>query len=280
MIRAAVLGQDVSRSRSPDIHNAAYRSFELEGRYEAISVAENDFRAKVRELIQQGYRYFNVTIPHKRLAARLATERSPAVEMTGAANTLVVRRGRDGKVSLYADNTDGDGLVAALADLGVRLGRRSQVAMVGAGGAAAGALLALVKRGATVHLLARRRAPAQSLRRRLPEGLRDRVHVAPLDPPSLLRHLAGADVLISAVPAVAWEDEALRRCLSALPRGAAVVEMAYGTLSPLAQAARAHTFRYQDGLPMLVHQAARAIHVALRKRPEVAPLFKAVRKPV
>lgn len=277
MIRAAVLGQDVSRSRSPQIHNAAYASWGIEGEYQAISVPAERFRAQIKDLVRQGYRYVNVTIPHKRLAARLAHHRSAAVEMTGAANTLVFRRGRDGALTIFADNTDGDGLLAAMGDLGVRLHRGSKVVMVGAGGAAAGALLALVKKGASVTLLARRTAPASALRRRLPERLRLRVSVAPLTPASLTVHLPEAHLLVSAVPAAAWEDEALRAALSALPRGAAVVEMAYGGQSPLAGAVRARTPRYQDGLPMLVHQAARAMKVALRKAPPVEALFRAVK---
>jgi shikimate 5-dehydrogenase len=56
-----------------------------------------------------------------------------------------------------------------------------------------------------------------------------------------------------------------------------VLEMAYGGVTPLATAARDHVARYQDGLPMLVHQAARAVELALGKRPPAEPLLKAAR---
>ncbi len=278
MIRAAVLGEDVSRSRSPQIHQAAYANLKIDGSYTAISVPAAKFRSQIRALIEQDYRYVNVTIPHKRLAAKLAHAKSPAVQMTGAANTLVFRKRRGGGVEIFADNTDGDGLLAAMDDLGLKLGRKSHVVMVGAGGAAAGALLALVKKGAHVTLLSRRRAPATTLRRKLPEKLRARVTVAALDAGTLTAKLPDADVLISAVPAVAWQDESLARAVRTLPKNAAVIEMAYGSLSPLARAVRQRTPRYQDGLPMLVHQAARAVRVALRRQPEAAPLFRAVKR--
>jgi shikimate dehydrogenase len=48
MIRAAVLGADVSKSRSPAIHNAAFRALGIEGEYVALSVEARRFRALVR----------------------------------------------------------------------------------------------------------------------------------------------------------------------------------------------------------------------------------------
>ena len=276
MIRAAVLGEDVSRSRSPQIHNAAYAALGIQGDYKAVSVAGRDFRKSVRALISEGYSYVNVTIPHKKLAAKLATRRSLAVELTGAANTLVFKR-KAGVVEILADNTDGQGLLAALGDLGVTVTRSTRVALVGAGGAAAGALLAFVKKGARVVLVSRRLAPARALKKRLPAALQTRVEVVALDPDTLMERLPEVDVLVSAVPAHAWEERDLAKALKALPKAAAVVEMAYGKVSPLAVAVRRHTPRYQDGLPMLVHQAAFALRLALRKPPPLDAMFVAAR---
>lgn len=279
MIRAAVLGQDVSRSRSPQIHNAGFSALGIAGNYEAFSVTKQDFRRQVKELVKQGFSYVNVTIPHKHMAAALATRRTPAVEMTGAANTLVFRRSKAGAVEVLADNTDGQGLIDAMADIGVKVNRASNVILVGSGGAAAGALLALVKKGANVVLLSRRPGPARALRKRLPEKWRGRVKLAALDASSLTEQLPQAHLLISAVPASAWEDPSLRLALKLLTKNAAVIEMAYGTRSPLSLAIRKQTPRYQDGIPMLVHQAAHAIKFALRKQPPSEPLFRAARVP-
>jgi len=277
MIRAAVLGQDVSRSRSPQIHNAAFVALKIAGHYEAFSVQGPAFKRQVKKLIADGFKYVNVTIPHKRLAANMATHSSAAVQITGAANTLVFRRKKDGALEIFADNTDGEGLLDAMADIGVTLSRKSRVVMVGAGGAASGALLALVRKGANVVLLARRRAPAAALKKRLPAKWQARVQVAVLDAASLEQHLGDADLLISAVPAVAWEDPLLLNAVKALPKTAAAIEMAYGSRSPLSLAVRKRTPRYQDGLPMLVHQAAHAVKVALRKQPPTEPMFRAAR---
>jgi shikimate 5-dehydrogenase len=80
------------------------------------------------------------------------------------------------------------------------------------------------------------------------------------------------------VPAVAWQGDEARAGLRGLDRGAAVLEMAYGATTPLATAARDRVARYQDGIPMLVHQAARAVELALGERPPAEPLLKAARR--
>jgi shikimate dehydrogenase len=272
VIRAAVLGADVGASRSPAIHNAAFRALGIDGEYIALSVAPPAFRGLAAKLAREGFRYLNVTIPHKAKAARFADRQAPEVRLSGAANTLVfpARGGRT-----RAENTDGAGLIAALADLDVNVAGAT-VVMVGAGGAAAGAVEALTRAGASVRLVARRPAAARALRNRLPIRRRARVAVAAWHSAAFAEAVDGADVLVSAVPAAAWADEPARRGLAALSRRAAVLEMAYGGISPLAQTVAARTRRYADGLPMLVHQAARAIELALGQSPPLPPLFAAV----
>jgi shikimate dehydrogenase len=271
MIRAAVLGADVSKSKSPAIHNAAFRALRVPGEYVAHSVDARGFRALVAKLRAEGYRYLNVTIPHKLAAASLADRRGPEVRVSGAANTLLF----EGKNRVRAENTDGAGLLAALADLGAAA-RGSVVVMVGAGGAAAGALEALTRAGARVRLIARRPTAARTLRARLPPRQRARVTTAAWTPAALAKALSGADVLVSAVPAAAWAEPAARSGLEAIERKAVVLEMAYGISTPLGAAVEGRTRRYGDGLGMLVHQAARAVELALGKAPPPKPLFDAV----
>jgi shikimate dehydrogenase len=277
MIRAAVLGIDVSKSRSPAIHRAAFEALGVEGAYEAISVEARRFRAVIAELRARGFRYVNVTIPHKRAAAAMADLRGPEVRVAGAANTLLfdgAARGRTARIR--AENTDGAGLLAALADLGVKP-RGAAIVLVGAGGAAAGALEALTRAGARVRIVARRPPAARALKARLPAAQRARVTTALWRPEALAGALAGAAALVSAVPAAAWGEPGARDGLDALAPGTAVLEMAYGAATPLSRAVRPRVRRYADGLGMLVHQAARAVELAVGKPPPVAPLFRAAR---
>lgn len=276
MIRAAVLGADVSKSRSPAIHNAAYRVLGLEGRYEAISVEPAQFEATVAELGARGFQYLNVTIPHKGAAAALGTTRSAMVRQCGAANTLIFEPGAPGV--LHAANTDGHGLLAALSDLSADAGGQD-VVLVGAGGAAAGAIEALTAAGARVRVVARRLEAAQALVDKVPPQRRRLARALAWDQGGLERALDGARALVSSVPAAAWDDAAAVQGIAAIDRDTVVLEMAYGSrgASPLARAVRGRVARYADGLGMLVHQAARAIELALGESPPLGPLFTAAR---
>ena len=226
-----------------------------------------------------GYRYLNVTIPHKLAAARWPQRRGPEVRVSAAANTLLFQRG-----GVRAENTDGAGLIAALGDLGVSPAG-AVIVMAGAGGAAAGALEALTRAGASIRIVARRPAVARALRARLPADRRAQGRDRHLEPRRAGRRARGASALISAVPAAAWADARLRAGVDTLAPDTAVLEMAYGAPTPLAHAVRATTDRYADGLGMLVHQAARAIELALgdvRRSPPVrrrARLTAPLRRP-
>jgi len=276
MIQAAVLGSDVSKSRSPAIHRAAYRAMGVQGTFEALSVDEAGFPALLADLGQRGYLYVNVTIPHKGAAASAATTRSASVRRCSAANTLIFEP--TPAHPIHAENTDGHGLLAALADLGTQADGQDAV-LVGAGGAAAGAIDALLGVGARVKLVARRPAAAQELLTRLGPERKRRVTVHAWDGDGLAKAVRGARILISSVPATAWEGTDAPRGLEKLARESAVLEMAYGTPggSPLSRAVRGRVRRYSDGLGMLVHQAARAIELALGESPPLAPLFTAAR---
>ena len=131
-----VMGNPVAHSRSPAIHA---RFAELTGEhiaYERRLVPMDGFAQGVRAFAAEGGRGCNVTVPFKTEAPGLATECSERVQLAGAANTLTFRA--DG--SIYADNTDGLGLVADITrNAGVSLAGRD-VLLVGAGGAAAGVL--------------------------------------------------------------------------------------------------------------------------------------------
>ena len=106
--RLAVLGQPISHSRSPAMHNAALAELGLAGEwsYEAIEVAPADFEALVRRMAAEGFVGANVTVPHKVAALELADEASEAARAIGAANTLSFAGGR-----IAAENTDATGLL-------------------------------------------------------------------------------------------------------------------------------------------------------------------------
>jgi shikimate dehydrogenase len=132
--RLFLIGSEASRAFSPGLWNPALKGLGSGWTYEAWDVPREVPMSGVRaRLLDSDVVAANVTMPHKHWAAEAADTATEAVRLSGASN-LLIRHGR----TLEAHNTD----VAAAAEL---LGGRHQrhAVMLGAGGAARAALVAL-----------------------------------------------------------------------------------------------------------------------------------------
>lgn len=150
-----VIGNPIAHSKSPAIHQIFAASVGLDIRYarQYCPDASDSFTAVVEAFFNGGGVGANVTVPFKQLAYELCRERgglSAHAAVAGAVNTLLLK---DGK--LYGDNTDGQGLVNHLQQLGWPLSS-AKVAIIGAGGAARGTLLPLLEAGVASITLANR----------------------------------------------------------------------------------------------------------------------------
>jgi shikimate dehydrogenase len=83
-----LLGDPVSGSLSPLMHNAAFAALGLDWAYVPLSVTAERLPEAVRGLVAMGFAGANVTTPHKLAAAELAESDVPSV------NTLVVEGDR------------------------------------------------------------------------------------------------------------------------------------------------------------------------------------------
>jgi len=137
--RFEVVGNPVSHSKSPIIHQAFARQTGIELDYSAMELAEPDFESGVQEFFAAGGKGLNVTVPFKERAFRLARSYSPLTAMAKAANTLFL----DAAGEIAADNTDGKGLLMDLAHHDISLTNK-RVLVIGAGGAVRGVLAAMV----------------------------------------------------------------------------------------------------------------------------------------
>ncbi len=234
-MRLVLLGDPVAHSRSPAIQRAALAAAGLPGLYEARRVDEAGLYRAVAE-IRAGYlRGANVTMPHKRAAAVAADGVSAVAARCAAVNTLV----REG-AEVVGHNTDVGGLRAAWERAG--LPAEGPVLVLGAGGAAVAALVALEGREIAI---ATRRAGAGG-------ALAAAVGVRAAEIP-WGRARPGA-VVVNATP-VGMEGESLPP--GVVEESAGLVDLPYGSgPTPAAAAARRGGLRVVDGLDHLVAQAA------------------------
>ncbi|QIV84824.1 shikimate dehydrogenase [Mycolicibacterium frederiksbergense] len=243
--RAAVLGSPISHSRSPDIHLAAYRELGLTSwTYDRIECTAEQLPALVAGLGPE-WVGLSVTMPNKFAALAVASERTARATLVGSANTLVRTA-----TGWRADNTDIDGVIGALKDLGERSdGKHTQrgrrAAVLGSGGTAPAAVAGLASLGVTeVAVLARnpeRAQPLVALAEPLGVGIRWVELGTPVD----------VDVAVNTLPADIAAGYA--HTIENVP---VLLDAIYDPWpTPLAAAVQARGGRVISGLAMLLHQA-------------------------
>ena len=252
--RLGVIGDPVAHSLSPALHQPALDQRGIPAVYERWHTLAADLAGRVESLRDPEILGASVTVPHKIAVMSMIDEVSPAARRAGAVNTIVNRAG-----VLFGDNTDIYGFGMTVSDaLG---GRTPQVAIVlGAGGAARAVVLALEAAG-TVEILVVNRDDERA--RQLAQDL----HPAPvrpmrLDEDFLTRELPRAGLLVNAT-SLGWhrgETPIALPLLDLMPASAVVADLTYRD-TDLLVAAQARGLKTADGLPMLVHQGARAFEL-------------------
>ena len=146
--RLAVLGSPIEHSRSPELHRAAYDVLGLPWRYDRVEVPSGTLPGFVAGL-DDAWRGLSLTMPLKREVLPLLTTRTELVEISGAANTVLLD-----DAGLHGFNTDVAGIVGALGDHGVT--DVDTVHVIGTGNTAASAFLAASRLGASRVLVSGR----------------------------------------------------------------------------------------------------------------------------
>jgi shikimate dehydrogenase len=269
----AVLGHPVQHSKSPSIHAAFAAQTGQRLVYDKRLCALDGFEESLREFASSGARGCNVTVPFKFDAARLATRQSARCLLAGAANTLGFE---DGGRQIWADNTDGVGLVRDI-EQGAGLALAGQrVLLIGAGGAAAGVLGPLLEaRPAALQVVNRSPDKAQALA--TAHGVWAQVHGVVLTAGDLASAQRAFDVVINA-SASSLQGAAVPVPARVLAPNALAVDLMYGPAAESFLAwARAADAQARDGLGMLVEQAAEAFFLWRGVRPQTAPVLASLR---
>ncbi|MCB1035387.1 MAG: type I 3-dehydroquinate dehydratase [Acidobacteria bacterium] len=243
-----VVGDPVSHSLSPRLHNTGYRKLGLPALYLPFQAESfGDFWLEVVEsevLANLGLplKGLSVTAPFKRVALAVAGASSPLAERIGAANTLVLNGG-----VWEAEATDPEGVVAPLEAAGLDLEGKS-AAVLGCGGAGRSAAAGLVYRGAKVSLFNRTRERGRQTGYDL--GL-PVFGLEELDPSEF-------QVVVHATALGHRPDDPLPFEPLSLEDGAVVVDMVYGEEpTPLVHACRQAGKKAIDGREVLLAQGRR-----------------------
>ncbi len=254
-----IVGNPVSHSLSPRLHNAAYRAMARPALFLPFQVESfADFWRDVAvgnrlESIGISMRGLTVVSPCKEASLEAAGVRSAMVHRAGAANIFVRNNGH-----WRADTTDPEGVVLAIRRRGIAL-ERKRAAVVGCGGAGRAVAAALEQEGAAVTLVNR--------------GLERGAHAVrllglPFAPLAGFK-AAGFQLLVNATP-IGRDGSEMPFDLEALSDDAVVVDLAYGrNRTPLVEQARSRGLLAIDGKEVLLIQVARQFRMMIgREMPD------------
>ncbi len=273
--RYAVIGNPIDFSKSPFIHMSFAQSADQDIEYTKVLGPLGQFNSTVDEFRQAGGLGMNVTAPFKLDAFQYATQRSAAAELAGAANALKFQ-GHE----VLAENFDGVGLVRDVVhNLGHAL-KNKRVLLLGAGGAARGALLPFLSEAPQQLVISNR---TESKAEDLAKIAMQHKTVSTTVEAVAMNKLGAMqfDVVFNATSA------SLRGELPAVPAtvfgpGALAYELAYGKgLTPFLRLAQNAGIRQlADGVGMLAEQAAEAFVWWRGVRPDTRHVIKDLTVPL
>ncbi len=248
-----IIGCPIGHSISPVFQQAALDACGIAAEYRAYPVLPESVGDFIGRLRQAGVMGVNVTVPHKEAVLPLLDEIDDWAQEAGAVNTIV---NRQGKLSGY--NTDGYGFLRALREAAGFEPAGCRVLLLGAGGAARGAALALARAGVR-RLDIANRTPARA--EALAQLARSR-HIAAQTWPGRPPPAAGraADLIVNCTTiGMAHGPAAEETPLPAeyIPAAALVYDLVYNPVHTrlLREAAQAGAATL-GGLAMLVYQGA------------------------
>ena len=254
-----VLGDPIKHSLSPVMHNAALGALDMEGFYRRRRVDTHGMTEAARQMRSGELHGANITMPHKGAAAALADHVSADARRAGSVNTWVLEEER----RLTGHSTDVEGVRRAWEQNG--LSTEGPVLLIGAGGAAAAALVAL--EGRELWCSARRPEAVA--------GLAERVDVA-FRSLRWGKSLPGA-VVLNATPLGMRGGEL---DITLLRESSGLFDMAYRSDGHPTAAVRLMTewgMPSADGLAMLAAQAEASFEMWTGRRPPVGVMEKAAR---
>ncbi|KAB0666828.1 shikimate dehydrogenase [Oryzomonas japonica] len=253
-----IIGHPVRHSLSPAMQNAAMQAGGLDGVYVPFDVRPEGLGEAVAGLRALGVKGVNVTIPHKIGIIPYLDGLDESAVAAGAVNTV---NNEDGRLIGY--NTDGDGLVRSLAEECAFIPEQSTVVIIGAGGAARGAVAAICRAGARRVIVANRsRERATALVATMGARYPDVALMVAEYGEQMTTSLREAGLVMNTT-SLGMNNEVIAGLdLGALPPTGVVYDMVYAPpVTPLLHEARRLGLRHANGLGMLAAQGELAFRI-------------------
>lgn len=277
MYKFAVIGYPLTQSLSAIMHNAMLKQMGIDGTYELLETESEDLVTRVKFLKSRGYTGFNVTIPHKVPITLFLDDFDKLANLAGCANTVKIMPDK----SLCGFNTDIYGFLKAIPDDTQTEIKNSQVSILGTGGAARAAAIALCQCGVSkIEFYARNLINAKDM----VDFLRNNFSNTKFELKQIqsLRDLSASKMLVNSTP-IGMRGKAMgtspieEDILRTLPPNATVYDIVYNPMkTELLIQAQKHGYNTITGVDMFVHQGAKAFEIWTGKKADTNIMKMAV----
>jgi len=274
MKKYAVIGNPISQSLSPFIHQQFAKQTGIELSYEALNrdcATQIHLIQTLTQLFNEDYSGLNITLPYKVWAFNIIQEKnglSTRAAQSGAINTLTFIN----QETWLGDNTDGVGLVRDLTNNLAWPIKDINILVLGAGGAARGAIFALAQeKPSCIHILNRDSLKAETLAKIFAE---ESCEIKSITPPFTLNY----QLIINATSGSLWQqlpttiqyvDAKNAYCYDMVYKASPTVFSAWATEKQAKSTS--------DGFGMLVEQAAESFLKWHQVMPNTHPIIHQLR---
>ena len=262
--RLDVVGFPIGHSKSPLIHGAVLEEISPSYSYRKVSTQKGHLAEYIKKAKIEQINGFNLTMPHKQDIIPFLDFIDDEAKLLHSVNTVKVKGGK-----LFGYNTDSEGMLYSMAEVGV-FPKDKNVVILGAGGVARTAALKLTLEGACrLDIFNRSLSAANKISDDVFNVTKKKIFAHPFNLSDLADSLNGCDILINCTPLgmqgfdCDFEDLSF---LNSLKEEALVFDMIYNPPETnLLQTAHSLGIKTLNGFGMLIYQALLADEIFLER---------------
>ncbi|MAZ79206.1 MAG: shikimate dehydrogenase [Gammaproteobacteria bacterium] len=260
----AVFGNPIEHSMSPLIHEYFAKNLKINLSYVPILGSLGKFEKEAKIFLGNGGSGFNVTLPFKEDAFKLAETKSKIARITGSVNTISIKNG-----IIHGDNTDGIGFVKDMKNNIEYDFNDKKILVVGAGGAAMGVIPSILNENPSeLKIYNRTFEKAKALSDSFE-------NIGPVEAVSQDKiHKHNFDLIINAT-SIGINNIKFELSKKILNTETVCYDMSYGKISnSFKMWSNENNLKFHDGLGMLLEQAAESFYIWELQRPVITEELK------
>jgi len=264
LTQIAVIGNPISQSLSPKMHNFLLEKYDINGFYIPLKIEEENFEQMLKDLSQIGFKGFNITIPFKEKALKICHKLSNSAKEIGAVNTILVMENGE----LFGHNSDGFGFIKNIQNSYPDFDfKEKEIILIGAGGSAKAISYALINKNIKqITIFNRNLEKAENLIQNLAK-INKNIILKAKSLSEINDNLKNCDLLINSTSLGMENNPPLEINLKNLPKTALISDIVYKPLiTPLLKQAQDLNLKIVTGIGMLTFQGLAGFELWFGKR--------------